>query len=76
MSKEEEKMDINTEEEEEDIDICGETGREFDATMSDEFMGCRKKFDEGDTCMLGNTSFCEECYSKYEEKYYSLTNEN
>ena len=53
------------EEEEEDIDICGETGG-----LIKGFKGCGDKFDTQDTNMLGNTSFCVECYNKHEDTYY------
>ena len=52
-------------EEEEDIDICGETGG-----LIKGFKGCGDKFDTQDTNMLGNTSFCVECYNKHEDTYY------
>ena len=52
-------------EEEEDIDICGETGG-----LIKGFKGCGDKFDTQDTNMLGNTSFCVECYKKHEDTYY------
>jgi len=55
----------SSEEEEEDIDICGETGG-----LLKGFKGCGDKFDTQDTNMLGNTSFCVECYNKHEDTYY------
>tara|TARA_R110002153_G_scaffold49560_5_gene139821 strand:+ start:2302 stop:2601 length:300 start_codon:yes stop_codon:yes gene_type:complete len=58
-------MNSDAEEEEEDIDICGETGG-----LIKGFKGCGDKFDTQDTNMLGNTSFCVECYNKHKDTYY------
>lgn len=48
---------------EEEFHICGETGGEI-KYMS----GCGKKALCDDTCMIGNTSFCIECFEKYQEE--------
>ena len=45
---------------EEELDICGETGREFDIDNS--VKGCGKKITEDDeNIMIGNISYCCEC---------------
>lgn len=47
-------------EEEEELDICGETGREFD--IKNQVKGCGKKITEEDeNIMIGNISYCCEC---------------
>ena len=54
---------IKLEEVEEDLDICGETGREFDRDNS--VKGCGKKITEDDeNIMIGNISYCCECGEK------------
>ena len=60
-----EELSSDYEEEEEGIDICGETGG-----LIKGFKGCGDKFDTQDTNILGNTSFCVECYNKHEDTYY------
>jgi hypothetical protein len=55
------------EDEEEDHDICGQTGGECRG-----FKGCGKKVLCEDTNMFGNTSFCIPCYEKYEEEFKKL----
>ena len=55
--------------EEENMDICGESGGEISG-----YEGCKISLPTEDTNMLGNTSFCITCYEKYESKYYE--NEN
>ena len=58
------------EEEVEDLDICGETGREFDCGQS-RVKGCGKKITEDDeNIMIGNISYCCECGEKEEEEEY------
>ena len=50
----------------EDLDICGETGREFDCGQS-RVKGCGKKITEDDeNIMIGNISYCCECGEKEE----------
>tara|TARA_R110000822_G_scaffold222992_8_gene356270 strand:- start:466 stop:1146 length:681 start_codon:yes stop_codon:yes gene_type:complete len=51
-------------EEEEDIEICGETGGLFKG-----FKGCGAKFDCEGLNKLGNTSFCQECYDKHIDRF-------
>jgi hypothetical protein len=56
--------------EEEDHDICGQTGGKCG-----DFVGCGKKVLCEDTNMFGNTSFCIPCYEKYEEDFKKLEEE-
>ena len=52
------------EEEKEEVEyhFCGVTGGE-----NDDIECCRKKVIAEDTCMIGNTSYCIECFEKHEE---------
>lgn len=54
------------EEEEEELDKCGYTGG-----MIEDFDGCGDLVDSQDTNMLGNTSYCLDCYEKHETNYYN-----
>ena len=48
------------EDEEEELDICGEKGREFD--LENPVKGCGKKITEDmENIMIGNISFCGPC---------------
>jgi len=58
------------EEEDDDHDICGQTGGKCG-----DFAGCGKKVLCEDTNMFGNTSFCIPCYEKYEEDFKKLEEE-
>ena len=50
-------------EEEEDQHTCGDTGgKNF-------VKGCGDKVPASDTFMIDNTSFCIQCYEKYDEEY-------
>ena len=59
----EEYFPADSEEEEEDKHICGETGGEIKGLI-----GCGGVFDYQDTCMIDNTSFCVECYERIDKE--------
>ena len=63
-------IEFEEEEDEEDHDICGQTGGKCG-----DFAGCGKKVLCEDTNMFGNTSFCIPCYEKYEEDFKKLEEE-
>ena len=50
---------------EDELHTCGETGGCIEG-----FEGCGETFCMEDTNMLGNTSYCIECYEKHEKRYY------
>ena len=58
------------EEVEEELDICGETGRKFDE--GNPLKGCGKKITEDDeNLMIGNISYCLSCVENSEEEVIS-----
>ncbi len=50
--------------EDEEMHICGVTGGNYFKVQ-----GCGEKVPASDTTMILNTSFCIQCYEKYEEEY-------
>lgn len=57
--------DYYNDEDEDELHKCGETGGCIEG-----FEGCGETFCMEDTNMLGNTSYCIECYEKYEKRFY------
>jgi len=62
---EEEEEEYYNQIEEDELDKCGYTGG-----MIEGYDGCGDLLDPQDTSMLGNTSYCIECYEKHEDDYY------
>eukprot|EP00729_Bicosta_minor_P014663 gene14663-2943_t len=62
-------VDEDFDEDDLDIDTCG--GAPGDGTGEPGFPGCKKLVHMDDTQMLGNTSYCEECYDEYEADFYA-----
>lgn len=53
-------LECDDSDEDSDLDICGETGRDFD--LKNPVKGCGKTItDDDENIMIGNISFCLEC---------------